>query len=160
MMPLLVLLSAFVVSTIIIKALKNAFRLRLSARIAMAVMLFFTATGHFIYTGGMTMMIPHFIPMKEQVVLFTGVAEVLFAAGMLMPAFYKKTGWALIAFLILILPANVYAAINRIDYQHASTNGYGPGYLLFRIPLQLFFIIWVYASSIKNTGRTVTSPHH
>ncbi|HEV7330546.1 MAG TPA: hypothetical protein VGN63_05850 [Flavisolibacter sp.] len=160
MMPLFVLLSAFTISSVIIRVFQKAFFLRLSARIAMAVMLLFTATGHFIYSKGMTMMLPDFIPMKEQVVWFTGIAELLFAAGLLMPGYYRKTGWALMAFLIIILPANIYAAIHQIDYQQSLTNGYGSGYLLFRIPLQLFFIFWIYTSTVKSTSRSAISGQH
>jgi uncharacterized membrane protein len=155
MMPLLILLTAFFISSTITRIVKKVYDLRLAARLAMAVMLFFTASGHFIYSKGMAMMLPEFIPVKEQVVLLTGIAEILFAVGLLLPAYYKKTGWALIAFLILILPANIYAAIYQIDYQQASTGGYGVGYLWFRIPLQFFFMAWVYISTIRKTNKSV-----
>ena len=105
-------------------------------------------------------MLPGFIPMKREVVTLTGIAELVFAAGLLLPACYTKTGWALIAFFIIILPANVYAAIHHIDYRNGTTNGSGPGYLLFRIPLQLFFIVWVYTSTIRNTSKIKTGPGH
>jgi len=45
---------------------------------------------------------------------------------------------------ILILPANVYAAINKIDYEKGNYSGNGLKYLWFRIPLQIFFIEWVW----------------
>jgi uncharacterized membrane protein len=150
MKPLVVLLIVFVISAFITKALKKHFLLALSARNAMAAMLFFTAMGHFIYSGGMAMMIPSVIPMKREIVLLTGFAEVLFGVGLLIPSVYRKTGWALIFFLLLVLPANVYAAIHHIDYQNGTTEGLGLSYLFFRIPLQLFFILWVYLSCIKS----------
>jgi uncharacterized membrane protein len=50
----------------------------------------------------------------------------------------------LIVFFLSILPANVNAAIKRIDYQKGTSTGKGVQYLWFRVPLQLFFIGWVY----------------
>jgi uncharacterized membrane protein len=148
MKPLLILLIAFVISTFVIKALKKYFLLSLSARIAMSAMLFFTAVGHFIYSDGMVMMLPDFIPLKKEIIWFTGFAEILFGIGLLIPGVSRYAGWALIVFLVLILPANVYAALQHIDYQKGTTEGPGPQYLWFRVPLQFFFIAWVYLSSI------------
>jgi uncharacterized membrane protein len=45
---------------------------------------------------------------------------------------------------MVMLPANVYAALHHIDYEKATTGGKGPGSLWFRVPLQFFFIAWVY----------------
>ena len=49
---------------------------------------------------------------------------------------------------VLALPANIYAAIKRVDYQKATFNGSGANYLWFRIPLQILFIVWMYLSCI------------
>jgi uncharacterized membrane protein len=38
----------------------------------MCVMLFFTAIGHFEFTKGMVMMIPSMIPLKTEIIYFTG----------------------------------------------------------------------------------------
>lgn len=46
----------------------------------------------------------------------------------------EKIGWAWCIFLLLVLPSNIYAAWQRVDFGgHAA----GPVYLLVRIPLQL-----------------------
>jgi hypothetical protein len=42
-----------------------------------------------------------------------------------------------------MLPANIYAAMNHIDYETGENNGKGPAYLWFRIVVQLFFIAWI-----------------
>ena len=51
-------------------------------------------------------------------------------------------------FFIAVLSANINAAVQRIDYEKATYGGAGVGYLWFRIPLQLFFIAWVYAFAL------------
>lgn len=95
------------------------------------------------------MMLPDFIPFKVQTVYVTGIIEIAAAIGLFIPNFRIITAWLLIIFLILILPANIYAAIKHIDYQRGTFDGNGPSYLWFRIPLQILFIFWVYFSSVK-----------
>jgi uncharacterized membrane protein len=150
MKPLLVLLGAFGISLLVMKILQGNFEFALSGRIAMSVMLVFTAVAHFAFARGMAMMLPGFIPYKTGTVYLTGIIEIAAAIGLFVPDLRAITGSLLIAFFILILPANIYAAIKRIDYQKGTFNGNGPGYLWFRIPLQIFFIIWTYLSAIKR----------
>ena len=147
MKPLIVLLSAFVIAIVTIKIICNNYDFALSGRIAMSAMLVFTAIAHVAFTKGMARMLPGFIPYKTIIVYLTGIIEIAAAIGLLIPGIKVLTAWLLISFFILILPANVYAAIKRFDYQKETTGGNGPAYLWFRIPLQVFFIIWVYLSS-------------
>jgi uncharacterized membrane protein len=149
MKPLFVLLGAFIIGLLLTKLFSKTFDYPLSGRIAMAVMLVFTAIGHFAFTKGMTMMLPDFIPFKTGVIYFTGIVEIIAAAGLLLPATRVGTGWALIIFFILLLPGNIKAAIDHVDYQKGTFDGNGPAYLWFRIPLQLLFMVWNYLSAIK-----------
>ena len=150
MKPLLILLSSFVISLFVIKIINKEYDFALSGRIAMSIMLVFTAVGHFVFTKGMTLMIPKFIPYKETFVHLTGLFEILLAIGLLIPKYQYIAGWALIIFLLLMLPANIYASLHKVDYQKATFNGNGLDYLWFRIPLQFLFIVWTYFSSIRN----------
>ncbi|WP_242203182.1 DoxX family protein [Aestuariivivens insulae] len=149
MKPLIVLLLSFTCSIFIIKQVKKAYDFALSARIAMAIMLVFTAIGHFAFTKGMAMMVPKGIPFKEPIVYLTGLFEILLAIGLLIPRLKVITGSALIIFLLLMLPANIYATINHVNYQKGTFNGPGIAYLWFRIPLQIFFIIWAYLCTFR-----------
>jgi uncharacterized membrane protein len=150
MKPLFVLLVTFLLSLAVLKILSGAYNFLLSGKIAMSVMLLFTASGHFAFTKGMAMMLPAFVPYKIQIIYLTGILEIFAAVGLFIPSFREITGWLLIVFFILLLPSNVYAAIKHIDYQKATFNGNGPGYLWFRVPLQLLFIIWVYFFVLKK----------
>ena len=149
MKPLVVLLSSLVIAIFVIKIVRKDYDFALSARIAMSIMLCFTAIGHFVFTKGMAMIIPPFIPFKTNLVYLTGLFEILLAVGLLIPKLKVITGWTLIIFLILILPANIYASMHHIDYQKGTFNGNGLSYLWFRIPLQFLFIAWAYFSAIK-----------
>ncbi|TRX57608.1 hypothetical protein FNH22_15835 [Fulvivirga sp. M361] len=150
MKPLFVLIGTFILSIVIIKLATHRIDYQLSGRIAMSSMLLFTAIGHFTFTKGMAAMVPDFLPLKSEIVLITGVIEILFAVGLLVPSYKLLTGWVLIAFFILILPANIKASIEHINYQTGELNGNGLSYLWFRIPLQVIFIIWVYVSVVRQ----------
>ncbi|MBS9461243.1 hypothetical protein KIM67_02385 [Flagellimonas sp. 389] len=149
MKPLLVLLSSFVIAIFVVKMVNRQYDFALSARIAMSIMLCFTAIGHFVYTKGMSMMIPEFIPFKMSFVHLTGLFEILLAIGLLIPKLKVISGWTLIVFLVLMLPANIYASIHQVNYQKGTFDGHGLTYLWFRIPLQILFIVWAYISSIR-----------
>jgi len=149
MKPLIVLLVSFVIALIVTRLIVGDFNVALSGRIAMASMLAFTAIGHFAFTKGMVMMIPDFIPFKKALFYFTGVIEILAAAGLLISSYQVLTAWLLIVFFIVLLPANINAAIRHIDYQKGTFTGSGLTYLWFRVPLQILFILWTYFSAIR-----------
>jgi len=149
MKPLIVLLVSFVITLGITKLTLHHFDFAFSGRIAMSIMLVFTAIAHFAFTKGMEMMIPGLIPFKRTLVYLTGVIEICAAAGLLIPNLRLLTGWLLILFFILLLPANINAAIRHIDYQKGTFDGAGVEYLWFRVPLQLVFILWTYFSAIR-----------
>jgi len=120
-----------------------------AGNMAMAAMLLFTAIGHFKFKTSMAAMVPLFIPKKVELVLLTGVLEILFAIGLAIPGTRHFTGIALIIFYVAILPANIYAAKHRINYENLYKPGPGPKYLWFRIPFQLFLIVWVWYFSVR-----------
>lgn len=150
MKPLIVLVSVFLISIFVIKLITKEYDFYLSARIGMCAMLFFTGIGHFAFTKGMTLMIPPMIPLKTEIIYLTGLLEMILGICLLIPRLSVYSGWVLIAFFLLLLPANIYAAIKHIDYQKASFDGNGLSYLWFRIPLQILFIAWIYLSMIKR----------
>jgi uncharacterized membrane protein len=150
MAPALTLLIVFVLSLLILRRVRKKYEFALAGRIALAAMLVVTAMAHFVYTKGMVMMMPAFLPFKLELVYLTGVMELAAAIGLLVPKTSTLTGYLLIAFFLLLLPANIYAALNHVDMQKASFDGPGPAYLWFRIPLQLFFIGWTYYAAIKR----------
>jgi len=120
-----------------------------AGNIAMAVMLLFTAIGHFKFKTSMAAMVPLFIPKKVEIILLTGVLEILFAIGLGIESSRYYTGIALIIFFLAILPANIYAAKHQINYEDLYKPGPGIKYLWFRIPFQFFLMAWVWYFSIR-----------
>lgn len=150
MKPLIVLLTGFGISLIIVKVWNGSWQFSMAGCIGMSIMLLFTAVGHFVFSKGMEMMLPPFMPFKKAVVYATGLIELAAAIGLLLPTYRQLTGWLLILFFILILPANIYASLRNVNYQKATYDGPGHDYLWFRIPLQLLFIAWMYWFAIHR----------
>jgi len=144
MKPFFVLLTVFLISNLVIRQYKGDMDYHLAGKIALAATLLFTSLGHLIYTKGMVLMLPDFIPLKKEMIYVTGLLEVMGAFGLFIPALSRLTGMLLIVFFILILPTNIYASMKHLNYETATFDGKGPGYLWFRIPFQLLLIGWTY----------------
>jgi uncharacterized membrane protein len=150
MKPLIVLLTVFLLSVVILWLSKPAVDFTLAGRISMAAMLVLTAFGHFKFAEGMELMLPEWMPFKRQWVHVTGILELLAAVGLLVPAAYPLTGVLLIIFFLLILPANVISSLKGVNIEKATFDGPGMSYLWFRIPLQVLFIGWVYLVTLSK----------
>lgn len=159
METLAVLIPVFVISLLISRWATGEWRPAFSGNLAMCMMLFLTALGHVLFTKGMAMMIPPFIPYRTALVYITGVMEVLMGLALLAPPLRRYAGYALIIFFILILPANIYGSLMHLNMGKGTYDGPGPAYLWFRIPLQLFFIAWVYYWSVRKP-QTVKKEDH
>lgn len=149
MKPFGLLIITFFIALGVLKLSRGNYHVALAGRIAMSVMLLFTAMAHFKFSAGMAMMLPDFVPLRTEIIWLTGILEIAAAIGLLIPGLRMVTSWLLILFFILILPANIYASMHKVNFQEATFDGNGITYLWFRIPLQLFFILWVYFSSVK-----------
>ena len=143
MKPFIVLLIVFILTLFGARLIQGDWNYILAGNIGMAAMLLFTALGHFMYGDGMAMMVPDFIPGKKPLIFFTGIMEMIFSVGLCIPDTRRLTADLLILFFLLLLPANINAAQKSVDYQKATYQGKGVSYLWLRIPMQVFFIVWV-----------------
>lgn len=150
MKPFVVLVAATALCRFAFSVLLGSIDLILCGRVAMAAMLLFTAISHFKFNKGLSMMLPHFIPLKRGVIYFTGLIKIAAAVGLIIDSTHYVTAILLVLFFILSLPANITGAKHRVDPEEANHEGYGIGYLWFKIPLQLFFIGWVLYFAILN----------
>ncbi|QGV81456.1 DoxX family protein [Streptomyces ficellus] len=134
---------------------------RVSVVHGLAVMLVFTASAHFVPSGlgpmpghhDLVAMVPPFVPFPRLVVYATGVLELLGAAGLVLEATRRAAGLGLAVLFVLMLPANIYAAVEGV-----SVNGKPATPLWFRIPEQVLFIgvaLWAY---LPGRNRRVTGP--
>lgn len=148
MAPLIFLLGTFVVLYLINRFLLGR-RVSLSfiGRASMAAMLIVTGIAHFTNTEQMVDMMPDFMPAKREMIYFTGVCELLAVVGLIWNKTSRLASSLLIIFFVLILPANIAGSLKSVQLGGME---YGPWYLLFRIPLQIFFIWWVWYFGIRK----------
>ena len=114
-----------------------------SAVHGLAVMLVATATAHFAPSGvtvmpshdDLTALVPPFVPFPHAIVYVTGVLELLGAAGLVRRKTRPTAGVGLVVLFVLLLPANIYAAVEDIPFDGVPATP-----LWFRIPEQLVFI--------------------
>jgi uncharacterized membrane protein len=123
-----------------------------AAAIGLTLLFMFTGMGHFVQTEPMSQMLPPWVPMRVPIILVTGAMEFALAAGFIIRKFRRFTGLVAAAALVLMFPANVYAALNRIPM---GAHAWGPVYLLIRAPLQIAILLWIYWFTIKRPINTM-----
>jgi uncharacterized membrane protein len=107
-----------------------------AARVGLAAMFMFTAASHFSpLKHDMAAMIPPPLTGALWVIYLTGVLEILGAIGLLTARWRRGAAMGLIALLVAMFPANVYAAVAEV-----TLGGNPASALWWRAPLQLFWI--------------------
>jgi uncharacterized membrane protein len=109
-----------------------------------------TATGvlHFLAPRPYAAIVPAQLPAPTGIVYASGLAELLCAAGLVVPRTRRLSGWATAALFVVVFPANVVMAVgsgSRSDVYQAGVWA--------RLPLQIPLIAW--AVSIARP----TAPH-
>ncbi len=147
MIPLIFLLTTFLLLfTVNTFVLSNQLTLSFIGRASLAVMLLVTGISHFTKTNLMMATMPEFMPLKKETVYVTGVLELLAVVGLLIDRTVEITAVCSIIFFLCILPANIIGSLKQVDLGGMAK---GKIYLFFRIPLQIFFILWTYYFGIR-----------
>jgi uncharacterized membrane protein len=87
-------------------------------RVAVALPLLVSGLGHFTRTPLYASIVPPFFPHRTLLVLVSGAMELAGAVGLLLPAFARAASACLVALMIVIFPANVYAANQFVGGMH------------------------------------------
>ena len=97
--------------------------------------------------------LPAWVPAAGALVAATGVVEILLGAALFTrdPERQRLVGLVTVAYLIAVLPANVYVAVAGIDV----TGQPGGLYPWLRLPLQALFVAW----ALWSTSPASRSPH-
>ena len=94
---------------------------------------------HFINPGFYLKLMPEYLPAHEFLVFVSGIFEVLLGVLLVIPRTTRLAAWGLIALLIAVFPANIYA------YQHPEIfPDVSPSLQLVRLPFQAIFILWAW----------------
>lgn len=120
--------------------------LRDAVRIAVAGVMAISGVAHFVSPRPYVQHLPELVPFREELVAITGVMELVLALGLVGPhRFRRPAGLATAAFLVLVFPANLYAAVSQIPIEGVPT-----GWVRWaRLPLQIPLI----AAALWSTAR-------
>ncbi|MFE7744171.1 hypothetical protein [Nocardia sp. NPDC057455] len=129
------------------------------AAYALGVMLIMTGTTHFLPEAfadspvpthaDLLPMVPPFAPFPGAMVYLTGVLELLGAAGLFLARTRRAAGLGLTALFVVLLPANIYAAVSDIPFNGAPATP-----LWARIPEQALYIgVALWAAGVLRTTR-------
>lgn len=118
-------------------------------RLALAAMFLFTAVSHFHprTRSDLIRMVPITLPSPSFLVTVTGVFELIGAIGLLVPATAAAASYALMTLLAAMFPANVHAARER-----SVVAGRRASPLMWRLPLQLFWIVTLWCVARASAG--------
>ena len=128
-----------------------------AARIGIAVMFLFTAGSHFSsLKNDLAAMIPPPLTGAVWMIYVTGVLEALGAVGLLIPRLRRAAAWGLLALLVALFPANVYAALTGVTLDGAAATP-----LWFRTPLQVFWaaVVWYTSLAARSNGSHARTAH-
>ena len=116
------------------------------------LILFYAAAGvnHFINPDFYLKIMPPWLPWHKELVLISGVAEVLCALLLLFPSTRRLGAWCTILLLIAVYPANVQMLI---DYYHQNNPMLWVA--IVRLPIQLLLIWWAYSFTGKRLLKKV-----
>lgn len=149
MAPLIV----FLASTLILRlvgrfGVKPLNSWRDAGRVGLAIMFLFTGSTHFSpMKHDLAAMIPPPFTGTLWMIYLTGVLEIAGAIGLLLPRLRKPAALCLVLMLITLFPANVYAALHQVQLRGQDVTP-----LWFRTPLQLFWILALWWTTLRKPG--------
>lgn len=119
-----------------------------AARLSATIMFIQVGVMHLVSPEKLVYMIEDFMPFSYELVILSGVTEILFGLGLLWHRTRIIAAWLLILQLLAMFPANIYVAIAELPAPGglpAST-----WYTWTRLLFQPVYIWWIWKSSIQN----------
>ena len=108
---------------------------------------------HLINPEFFTAIVPPFLIYKKEIVLISGVIEIVLGLSLLFKKTRKTGSWGIILLLISIFPANIYLYISEIPRQELNIS---KTQALIRMPFQIPLIILAYWHAQKSETRMLS----
>ena len=108
---------------------------------------------HFTNTDFFVTIVPPIINCKEEVVLVSGLIEVIFGILLLFIQTRKLAAWGIILLLIAVFPANVYLYLSEIARETLSIS---KNQALYRMPFQIPLMIISYWHSKETHSKQLS----
>jgi uncharacterized membrane protein len=126
-------------------------RVRSVLRWALAAFMLFAGVSHLVATDAFFGQLPAWVPFRTPIIWISGAIEIALALALvLLEVRRREVGWALAAFFVAVVPANVYQAL-------AGTDAFGlnsPMQRWARLALQPVLIVWALWSTGPVESRS------
>lgn len=110
---------------------------------------------HLLRPATFVSIVPPWLPAPRLLVLASGAAALAGAAGVLAPRTRRAAGWALMAFLVAVFPANV----QMLQAARVAGAPAAAQLLLWlRLPLQLVLLGWVWRAAARAPAVRPAAP--
>jgi uncharacterized membrane protein len=127
---------------------------RTVVRIGLAIVMAVSGIGHFANPRPYVQHLPEVVPFRAELVAITGVMELVLALGLIGPRrFQRPAGLATAAFLVLVFPANLYAAMSQVPIDGVPTGWIRWARLPFQVPL-IAAALWSTAADVSTKRDT------
>lgn len=107
------------------------------------LLLIFTSVGaaHLVAPEQFTRFLPEQMPMKWELVILTGILEIILGIALLFPKTIQPAAWAIFALLVIYTPLHVVDVIREVPV-------IGPKWVaIMRLPLQVVFLAMAWAAT-------------
>ena len=113
-------------------------------RVAMAIALVAVGSDHWVNPERYLPMMPPWVPLHLEMVLFTGTAEIAGAFGLLWHRTRALAGFMLALYFVAVFPANIHNAVNGLAVDGLPRAAW---YYWARLPFQPLAIWWALFSA-------------
>ena len=122
--------------------------MNLSQRL-LAAFFTFAGTMHFLRPREYEAIVPPQVPMHKEVVVISGIAEIVGGLAVISPRSRRFARWWLLGLLTAVFPANVYMAVRPEEVAERGVAADRiPAVLLWaRLPLQPLMALWVWRAT-------------
>lgn len=133
----------------------QAQELRMPRTPLLIITLFFFSGGiaHFVFANFFVLSMPDYLSYHKELVIISGVFEILGAVGILVPQTRLFAAYGLILLIVCVYPANINMALHPDRYADIPTL-----FLYIRLPFQflfVWFIWWAITPERLQNQRTV-----
>lgn len=126
--------------------------LKTGMRFLFAALFVVAGTNHFLNPSFYMKIMPPYLPWHWELVILSGVFEMVLGLLLFAPRTASLAAWGLIALLIAIFPANLHMALHPDHYPRIPE-----WFLWARLPLQGVLIAWAYWFTGAQERETPTA---
>ena len=112
-------------------------------RFLLALFYLIAGVAHLRSPGGFIAITPSWVPYSPEVVMFTGIAEIAGAIGLMLPRVRVAAGIGLAFYALCVWPANINHAVNDITIGGQDLSWWYHGPRLALQPVFIWLALWV-----------------